>query len=52
MSVFKDHKVSLNQLLEFVPKALLSHLSANTKIDHYTKGSDRKIYILIYPKIY
>ncbi|SEM63879.1 hypothetical protein SAMN05421856_107255, partial [Chryseobacterium taichungense] len=30
MSVFKDHRISLKQVLEFIPEALLSHLSATT----------------------
>ncbi len=37
MSTFKDHKVSVNELLGFIPEALLSHLSTNTKVDHYSK---------------
>jgi predicted DNA-binding protein len=32
MSVFKDHKISLKQVLEFIPEALLTHLSATTKV--------------------
>lgn len=37
MSVFKDHKISLNQFLDFIPEALLSHLSATAKVDYYSK---------------
>ena len=37
MSVFKDHKISLKDILEFIPEALLTHLSASTKVDHYSK---------------
>ncbi|MFN3272968.1 MAG: IS4 family transposase, partial [Cloacibacterium caeni] len=37
MSVFKDHKISLKQVLEFIPEALLTHLSATTKVDYYSK---------------
>ena len=37
MSVFKDHKISLKDVLEFIPEALLTHLSASTKVDHYSK---------------
>lgn len=50
MSVFKDHKISLNQVLEFIPEALLSHLSASTKVDYYSKVlHGRKIfYLLLY----
>lgn len=50
MSVFKDHKVSLKQLLEFIPKALLSHLSATTKVDHYSKvlHGEKMFYLLLF----
>lgn len=50
MSVFKDHKISLNQVLEFIPEALLSHLSTSTKVDYYSKVlHGRKIfYLLLY----
>jgi len=37
MTNFKDHKVSVNELLGFIPEALLSHLSTSTKVDHYSK---------------
>ena len=29
MSVFKDHKISLKQVLDFIPEALLIHLFCN-----------------------
>lgn len=50
MSVFKDHKVPLKQLLEFIPKALLSHLSATTKVDHYSKvlHGEKMFYLLLF----
>ena len=50
MSVFKDHKISLKDVLEFIPEALLSHLSASTKVDYYSKVlHGRKIfYLLLY----
>lgn len=50
MTAFKDHKVSLKQLLEFIPKALLSHLSATTKVDHYTKvlHGEKMFYLLLF----
>lgn len=50
MSVFKDHKISLKHVLEFIPEALLSHLSATTKVDYYSKVlHGRKIfYLLLY----
>ncbi|KAA6317208.1 hypothetical protein EZS27_032604, partial [termite gut metagenome] len=36
MSIFKDHKVGINQLLGVIPEALLSHLSETTKVDYYS----------------
>lgn len=48
MSVFKDHKVPLSQILEFIPEALLSHLSASTKVDYYSKVlHGRKMFYLL-----
>jgi transposase len=50
MSVFKDHKVGVNQLLEVIPEALLSHLSEHTKVDYYSKVLHGKklFYLLMY----
>jgi hypothetical protein len=50
MATFKDHKVSVNELLGFIPEALLSHLSTNTKVDHYSKVLHGKkvFYLLLY----
>lgn len=50
MSVFKDHKISVNQLLEVIPDALLANLSKNTKVDHYTKvlHGKKMFYLLLY----
>ena len=50
MSVFKDHKVSLKQVLEFIPEALLSHLSATTKVDYYSKvlHGKKMFYLLLF----
>lgn len=50
MSVFNDHKISLKQLLEFIPKALLSHLSATTKVDYYSKvlHGEKMFYLLLF----
>ncbi|SEO96361.1 transposase, IS4 family [Flavobacterium sp. CF108] len=50
MPNFKDHKVSVNELLGFIPEALLSHLSTNTKVDHYSKVLHGKkvFYLLLY----
>lgn len=50
MSVFKDHKISLKHILEFIPEALLSHLSASTKVDYYSKvlHGRKMFYLLLY----
>lgn len=50
MSVFKDHKVTVAQLLEVVPEALLSNLSSTTKVDHYAKvlHGKKMFYLLLY----
>ena len=50
MSVFKEHKVGVNQLLEVIPEALLSHLSEHTKVDYYSKVLHGKklFYLLMY----
>jgi hypothetical protein len=37
MAIIKEHKVGINDLLGVIPEALLSHLSENTKVDHYSK---------------
>lgn len=50
MANFKDHKVFVNELLGFIPEALLSHLSTSTKVDHYSKVLHGKkvFYLLLY----
>lgn len=50
MSVFKDHKISLKHVLEFLPKALMSHLSATTKVDYYSKvlHGEKLFYLLLF----
>lgn len=50
MSVFKDHKISLSQVLAFIPEALLSHLSATTKVDYYSKvlHGKKMFYLLLF----
>ena len=50
MSVFKDHKISLKQVLEFIPEALLIHLSATTKVDYYSKvlHGKKMFYLLLF----
>ena len=50
MTNFKDHKVSVNELLGYIPEALLSHLSTTTKVDHYSKvlHGKKMFYLLLY----
>jgi IS4 transposase len=50
MAVFKDHRISINHLLGFIPEALISHLSLTTKIDHYAKvlHGKKMFYLLMY----
>ncbi len=50
MSIFKDHKISVNQLLGVIPEALLSKLSQTTKVDYYAKVLHGKkiFYLLLY----
>ena len=50
MSVFKDHKISLKHVLEFIPEALLSHLSATTNVDYYSKvlHGKKMFYLLLF----
>ncbi|WP_312394072.1 IS4 family transposase [Chryseobacterium sp.] len=50
MSVFKDHKISLKNILHFIPEALLCHLSSTTKVDHYSKvlHGKKMFYLLLF----
>jgi transposase len=50
MATFKDHKVSVNELLGFIPDTLLSHLSTTTKVDYYSKvlHGKKMFYLLLY----
>ena len=50
MSVFKDHKISLKKVLDFIPEALLSHLSVTTKVDYYSKvlHGKKMFYLLLF----
>ncbi|KAA6331390.1 hypothetical protein EZS27_019990, partial [termite gut metagenome] len=50
MSIFRDHKVGINQLLGVIPEALLSHLSENAKVDYYSKilQGKKMFYLLMY----
>jgi len=50
MSMFKNHKIGVNQLLSFIPEALLAHLSTTTKVDYYSKvlQGQKIFYLLLY----
>mgnify|MGYP000062442983 FL=1 len=50
MASFKDHRVRVNDLLGFIPESLLSHLSATTTVDYYTKvlHGRKMFYLLLY----
>ena len=50
MSVFKDHKISVKQVLNFIPESLLSHLSSTTKVDYYSKvlHGKKMFYLLLF----
>lgn len=50
MSIFSDHKFTVNQLLSFIPEALLTQLSTSTKVDHYSKvlHGKKMFYLLMY----
>jgi len=50
MSIFKGHKITVNQLLHFIPEGLLCHLSQNTKVDYYSKvlHGKKMFYLLMY----
>lgn len=50
MSVFKDHKIGVNELLQVIPESLLANLSSTTKVDHYAKvlHGQKLFYLLMY----
>lgn len=50
MAIFKDHKVTVKQLLGFIPEALIANLSLTTKIDYYAKvlHGNKLFYLLLY----
>jgi transposase len=50
MGIFKDHNVTVKQLLGFIPEALIANLSQTTKIDHYAKvlHGNKLFYLLLY----
>jgi len=50
MAIFKEHNVTVKQLLGFIPEALIANLSLTTKIDHYAKvlHGNKLFYLLLY----
>lgn len=50
MAIFKDHSITVKQLLGFIPEALIANLSLTTKIDHYAKvlHGNKLFYLLLY----
>lgn len=46
----KKQKIGVNQLLEYIPEALLANLSATTNVDHYAKvlHGKKMFYLLLY----
>jgi hypothetical protein len=50
MAIFKDHNITINQLLCFIPEALMANLSQTTKIDYYAKvlHGNKLFYLLLY----
>ena len=45
-----NQKIGINQLLNFIPEALLANLSENTNVDYYTKvlHGKKMFYLLLY----
>lgn len=50
MAIFKDHNITVKQLLGFIPEALIANLALTTKIDHYAKvlHGNKLFYLLLY----
>ncbi|TDS49746.1 IS4 family transposase [Myroides indicus] len=50
MNTFKDHKITVSQILQFIPEALLTKLSSTTSVDKYTKvlHGKKMFYLLLY----
>lgn len=50
MSQFKDHKVSVKQILSFIPDAYLEQLTAESQVDRYAKvlHGRKMFYLLLY----
>ena len=48
MSMFKDYKLSVSQLLAFIPEPYLEQLSLQNKVDRYAKVlHGRKLFCLL-----
>ncbi|WPU93989.1 IS4 family transposase [Mucilaginibacter sabulilitoris] len=50
MTIFKDHNITVKQLLGFIPEALIANLSLTSKIDHYAKvlHGNKLFYLQLY----
>lgn len=50
MSIFKDHKISIQKILELIPEDLLSRLAEDTKVDYCAKVlyGERVFNLLLY----
>ncbi|ALU28119.1 IS4 family transposase [Myroides odoratimimus] len=50
MNTFKDHKITVGQILQFIPEALLTKLSSTTSVDKYAKvlHGKKMFYLLLY----
>jgi hypothetical protein len=50
MAIFRNHDITVKQLLGFIPEALIANLSLTTKIDHYAKvlHGNKLFYLLLY----
>ena len=50
MASFKEHKVSVNDLLNVIQESLISHLSDTTGVGHYAKvlHGKKMFYLLMY----
>jgi hypothetical protein len=49
--IFKDHKLSLQQIFQLIPADLLSKLALSTKVNYCAKvlQGERMFYLLLYP---
>lgn len=50
MNTFKDHKITVGQILQFIPETLLTELSSTASVDKYTKvlHGKKMFYLLLY----